>query len=260
MCFNTHMKSTSKPVVPASENKGAIGSDDTTRQHKTEARKPRADGAEARERLLHIALRLFAGKGYADTSTREIAQASGVNLSAIKYYFGDKAGLYRAVFTEPMGCASNDHTHFDQPDFSLRQSLQGFLSSFLEPMKQGDLVQLCTRLHFREMLEPTGLWAEQIDNGIKPSHAALTALLCRHLGVEANDDMHRLAFSIAGLALHMFVTRDVIDAIGPQLLATPEALDQWADQLTDYAEAMVAVEAARIQAAKNNQTTNKKKS
>lgn len=214
---------------------------------KTLVRKPRADGAEARERLLHIALRLFAEKGYAKTSTREIAQASGANLSAIKYYFGDKAGLYRAVFIEPMHCPSDDTAWFDQPDLSLRQSLHGFLAGFLEQMKQGELMQLCTRLHYREMLEPTGLWAEKIDNGIKPSHAALIALLCRHLGLtEADDDLHRLAFSIAGLALHMFVTRDVIDAIRPQLLASPAALDQWATQLADYAEAMVAVEAARL--------------
>ena len=215
-----------------------------------ETRKQRADGAEARQLLLHAALRLFSEKGFAKTSTREIALAAGANIAAISYYFGDKAGLYRAAFTEPLGCAHEDAALFDQPDFSLRQSLQGFIGSFLAPMKQGELVQQCTRLHFREMLEPTGVWAEEIDNGIKPAHAALVALLGRHLGItEADDSLHRLAFSIAGLAIQLFVTRDVVQAIRPQLLDQPEAIDAWAEQMVSYAEAMVAIEAAQRQSA-----------
>jgi DNA-binding transcriptional regulator YbjK len=71
-------------------------------------RAPRSDGAEARHRLLHTALRLFAQKGFAKTSTREIAREAEVNISAISYYFGDKEGLYAATFCEPMGGDASD--------------------------------------------------------------------------------------------------------------------------------------------------------
>lgn len=214
-----------------------------------DGRKQRSDGAEAREHLLLTALRLFAEKGFAKTSTREIAQAAGANIAAISYYFGDKAGLYRAVFTEPLGSAKDDIALYDQPDFTLRQSLEGFIGSFLAPMKQGELVQQCSRLHYREMLEPTGVWAEEIDKGIKPAHAALVALLGRHLGVpRVDDDLHRLAFSITGLALQMFISREVIENVRPQLLKTPKAIDLWAARLVDFAEAMVTVERSRRQA------------
>lgn len=213
-------------------------------------RKPRADGAEARSHLLKTALRLFSGKGFAKTSTREIALAAGANIASIRYYFGDKAGLYRAVLTESLSSARDDITLYDQAGFSLRQSLQGFLGSFLEPMKQGEVVQQCTRLHFREMLEPTGVWAEEIDQGIKPAHAALVALLGRHLGIARPDDgLHRLAFSITGLALQLLVTRDVVQAIRPQLLDQPAAIDAWGIQMLAYAEAMVGIEALRRQPA-----------
>ncbi|HYW56961.1 MAG TPA: DUF1956 domain-containing protein [Polaromonas sp.] len=213
-----------------------------------DTRKQRSDGVEAREHLLLAALRLFAEKGFAKTSTREIAQAAGANIAAISYYFGDKAGLYRAVFTEPLGSAKDDIALYDQPDFTLRQSLQGFIGSFLAPMKQGELVQQCSRLHYREMLEPTGVWAEEIDKGIKPAHAALVALLGRHLGVaRVDDDLHRLAFSITGLALQMFITREVIESVRPRLINTPKAIDLWASRLVDFAEAMVAAEATRRQ-------------
>ncbi len=207
-------------------------------------RKTRADGVEARQVLLHTALRLFSEKGFAKTSTRAIAQAAGANVAAISYYFGDKAGLYRAAFTEPMGNPKDDIALYDQPGFTLRQSLQGFIASLLAPMKQDELVQQCTRLHFREMLEPTGVWAEEINSAIKPAHQALVDVLGRHLGVSpADDGLHRLAFSIAGLALQLFVTRDVVQAIRPQLLASAQAVDDWVDRMVGYAEAMVALEA-----------------
>lgn len=218
----------------------------------------RSDGTESRQRLLHAALALFAEKGFAKTSTREIAQAAGANIAAISYYFGDKAGLYRAVFTEPLGNPRDDIALYNQPHFTLTESLQGFLGSFAEPLKQGELVQQCTRLHFREMLEPTGLWAEQIDTGIKPAHAALTAVLCRHLGLKrADDDVHRLAFAIVGLALQLFINRDVVQAIRPGLMASPRSIDLYVERLTVYAEAMVGAEQARRNAtlARKDHTT-----
>jgi AcrR family transcriptional regulator len=211
-----------------------------------EIRKQRSDGAEARGHLLLAALRLFAEKGFAKTSTRDIAQAAGANVAAISYYFGDKAGLYRSVFTEPLGVPCDDISRYQPAHLSLRQAIEGFIAGFLEPLKQGDLAQQITRLHFREMLEPTGLWAEQINNNIKPAHAALVEVLARHLGVtKIDDDVHRLAFSIAALAMQMFISRDVIENVRPQLIATPKAIDLWATRLADFSEAMIAVEAAR---------------
>lgn len=212
-----------------------------------DTRKQRSDGAEARSRLLLAALRLFAEKGFAKTSTRDIALAAGVNLASIKYYFGDKAGLYRVVFSEPLGTACQG-VDLSDPALSLRDVLRIFFEDFVAPLKHGDVVQLAMRMHFREMLEPTGLWMEEIDNHIKPSHAGLVAVLLRHLNVsKADDDVHRLAFSLAGLALQLFICHDVIDAIRPKLINTSPAVDHWADRLVDYGEAMVAMEIARRQ-------------
>lgn len=209
-------------------------------------RKQRSDGAEAREQLLLAALRLFSDKGFAKTSTREIALAAGVNIAGISYYFGDKAGLYRAVFTEPVGSARDDIPCYSDPELSLADALGRFFASFLEPLKQGERVQLCLRLHFREMLEPTGLWADEVDNGIKPAHAALLQVLARHLGLPAADDeLHRLAFAIAAMAIQLIVGRDIIHAIRPELLGTPAKTDVWAARLAAYALAMVQAEGER---------------
>ncbi len=218
----------------------------TTALAQPPAQPRRAGGVEARQQLMTAALRLFSEKGFAKTSTRAIALAAGVNIASISYYFGDKAGLYRAMFKEPMGGPEQDLSLFAQPHFTLRQSLAGLIGSFLEPMKQGELVQQCMRLHFREMLEPTGVWAHEIDQTIKPAHAALLAVLGKHLGIKtADDDLHRLAFSIAGLAMHLYMTRDVVEAIRPRLLQGPKSIDVWAAQMVEQAVAMVKIEEAR---------------
>jgi AcrR family transcriptional regulator len=227
---------------------------DNTNPHERgdDSRKPRADGEQSRERLLLTAIRLFAEQGYGATSTREIAQAAGANSAAISYYFGDKAGLYRAAFTELSLAHEKDMALFDQPHFTLRQSLQGFYGQLLAKMKQGELARLCLRLWFREMLEPTGLWAEEIDHGIKPANAALVALLGRQLEMseaeaKADDDLYRLAFGIAGLGIQLILTGDVVTTIRPHLIDSAPAIDAWSDRLVDYAEAMVGAERARRQ-------------
>ncbi|HEX2948596.1 MAG TPA: TetR/AcrR family transcriptional regulator [Armatimonadota bacterium] len=52
---------------------------------------------DMRERILLSAEKVFAQKGYAAASIRELCEAAGVNRALIYYYFTDKAELYRAV-------------------------------------------------------------------------------------------------------------------------------------------------------------------
>jgi AcrR family transcriptional regulator len=209
-------------------------------------RAARSDGEQSRARLLHAGLRLFAQQGFAKTSTREIAEAANTNIAAISYYFGDKAGLYRAVFFEPIGSPPPEMSGLLAGSCSLREGLRCMFASFIEPLKHDETARLCIKLHCREMLEPTGLWEEEIDNGIKPMHAALVHLLCRRFGLKhADDEVQRLAISIAGLGVHLFVSRDVIEALAPQLSATPDAVDLWAERLVMYAQALIAAEARR---------------
>lgn len=226
----THASSAGAPAASAAES----------------ARTPRHDGGASRARLLHSGLRLFAAQGFAKTSTRELAEDAAVNIASISYYFGDKAGLYRAVFLEPLGSPTDDIARYSNPALSLPEALAGLYAGFLEPLKQGDVARLCMKLHFREMLEPTGLWEEEIAHGIKPMHDALLALLCRHFGLkQADDDLQRLAVCIAGLGVHMHVGHDVIDSVAPQLHDAPGALDLWSERLVMYALAMIDAEARR---------------
>ena len=210
----------------------------------------RTDGEESRQRLLHAAVRCFAEHGYSKTSTRQIATTAQVNIAAISYYFGDKAGLYRAAFTEPMGSPRDDIVLFDGEDLTIDEALRGLYSGFIEPLKQNVLVQQCIRLHMREMVEPTGLWEEEIAQGITPYHGALVKLLCRHYGVKKrDDDIVRLAISIVALGVHLYVGRDLNMQLHPKIVTGAKALDTMGQRLVMYARAMIEAEGARRQSA-----------
>lgn len=210
---------------------------------KSHARAARKDGEDSRQRLLLAALRLFAEQGYAKTSTRELAEAAGVNIAAISYYFGDKAGLYRAAFMEPQGAPADAIARFAAVTLPLERALAGFYAGFLEPMRHGDLARQCLKLHVREMVEPTGLWDEEVQQVIRPMHDALVALLQRHLGLAAPDeDLQRLAICVSSLGVHQHVGCDVTEQLAPGLYRQPESFDRWSRLLVRSAVAMVEAE------------------
>lgn len=57
-------------------------------------------GDETRARILEAALSAFGAEGFKGATTRQIAEEAGVNLPALKYYFGGKEGLYVACAQE----------------------------------------------------------------------------------------------------------------------------------------------------------------
>lgn len=66
---------------------------------------PHGDGGYERGHLkkahiLATALRIFGTTGFREATTRQIADEAGVNLPALKYYFGGKEGLYLACAHE----------------------------------------------------------------------------------------------------------------------------------------------------------------
>lgn len=59
---------------------------------------------DARDRLLHAACALFAEKGYAATSVREIVTRAKVTKPVLYYYFRNKEGLFAGMLEEAFRC------------------------------------------------------------------------------------------------------------------------------------------------------------
>lgn len=204
-------------------------------------------GERARTRLIVEAMRIFAEKGYAKASTREICEAAGLNPAAIHYHFGDKDGLYRAVLVGPIEGIATQLVGFDDPALSLTQSLHHLLRGFVgEDGLQTPGADDGVRLYLREMLEPTPVFAAAAAQHIGPVHEAITHLLARHIGVAAPDeDVHRLVFGLLAMAHDYCMSREFMKAVAPQLLDGADALQRARDRLVDWGAALVAHERRR---------------
>ena len=203
-------------------------------------------GAIARERLIAEATRVFAAKGYAAASTREICEAAQANLASIHYYFGDKEGLYRTVLTRPIDLLTSQFRGFDDPRLTFAQAMHQFLGAFLSHYVSEAEEALVMRLHLREMLEPSSVFREILERTVFPHHQALVGLLVRHCRLKKPDtDLHQLAFALVAMAYDYCMSRECMNILAPDVLARPRASEKILDRLVGYCEALLAHDIAR---------------
>src|SRR3989339_1028627 len=111
---------------------------------------------DARHRILEAAGKVFAEKGFKDTTVREICRKAGVNLASVNYYFGDKERLYleavrRAHPGNPDVLAEEPWPEDAPPAVKLRL----YIRRFVERLIGADAEAWKIRLLQREILNPT---------------------------------------------------------------------------------------------------------
>jgi AcrR family transcriptional regulator len=111
--------------------------------------------------IIDAAEKLFAEKGFAGTSVRDIAEAAGVNLAMISYYFGSKEKLMEAMFLHrgqyvKLQLQSILHNHLLTP----LQKVEKLIDEYIERIFQK---QCFHKVMIREqMADSTGFIANQI--------------------------------------------------------------------------------------------------
>ena len=85
------------------------------------------------DKILTVASKLFADKGFSNVSVRDICRESGTTAPVIYYYFGSKKGLFDAVARKSIPMAdfvSSLAAAARAPD--PRKGLESFISKYLE--------------------------------------------------------------------------------------------------------------------------------
>src|SRR5690349_13078404 len=77
------------------------------KQSQPTAGHPTSVDVATRRRLLDAARRLFAERGFADVSVRDIVHEANANIALVNYYFGDKRRLYLEIIDEAIAALAD---------------------------------------------------------------------------------------------------------------------------------------------------------
>jgi AcrR family transcriptional regulator len=127
--------------------------------------------------LVETAGRLFAERGYADTTGKAICERAGVNMAAINYHFGSREGLYLAVLQEVQQRVVSMAFLHELAESALApdMKLRAFLRELLGHVLDGE--QWPIRIWAREVLAPSP-WLDQVlREQTQPKFEALAAVV-----------------------------------------------------------------------------------
>jgi AcrR family transcriptional regulator len=85
----------------------------SSRKRRPAGSRPKNVGESSRERILRIAVKDFAEKGYAGARIEEICKAAKANPRMLYHYFGDKDNLYIAVLEQVLGELRSEELKLD---------------------------------------------------------------------------------------------------------------------------------------------------
>lgn len=207
--------------------------------HCKEVKKTQKRAKETRENILNVSLEMFATQGFEKTSTRQIAKKADVNLCAIKYYFEDKLGLYKAVFYEPLKEYENkDLIEKLNNNNDLENALFLIFEHFINLLKGSEQVKYCIKIHMREILEPTGLLEEKIENEIIPFFNSLVNIIINTKKI-SKSQAQKISFSIFSMAIFLISHNHFINKISPELLINHNLIDDYHKDLVKWSLSII---------------------
>ncbi len=142
----------------------------------------KSPGHKARKRLLDVSEKLFAEKGFGDTSVRDITDKAHCNIAAINYYFGGKEDLYREVFFRRLNEMRDARIKAIQSilgDVNSPVTLEGLIYGFSKAFVGSAGGSEFTTLLLREMLAPNLPRGIFIEECILPVNKVLKEALCK---------------------------------------------------------------------------------
>lgn len=170
---------------------------------------------DPREHLLNAAGEIFAERGFAATTIRDICGRAGANVAAVNYYFRDKHGLY----IEAVKRAHCSHVLLDFNSLtsaSTAQKLHLFITGMLTHLLDDSRPSWHARLMMRELAEPTEACTALVESYIRPQALELEKILRDVVPSSNRADFYMHGFSIVSQCLFYRVQRPIAELlVGP---------------------------------------------
>lgn len=128
--------------------------------------------------ILNTAERLFAERGYAATTMRQIASEGKVNSSMVSYYFGSKEALYNMIFTLRLQELKKVFDEAQYANQSKATRLEVFLSKYIQH------IQTYKDFHKLLLREYSLLSSPRLDDSMIREHILNNLASLRQLVIE----------------------------------------------------------------------------
>lgn len=181
-------------------------------------RASRPDGAATRAHLLDVAGRVFAERGFADATSKEICERAGTPMASVNYHFGSREALYEAALVEAHKhvVGLDELTSLAQAPSDPKAQLRAVLTR---------LVSLATNaekpwgflLMLREVLAPSPAVPALIEQAVRPKAAFMLGLVAQALGMKPGDAAVQRAvlFTVLPCIAMMIAPRQIQAAVLP---------------------------------------------
>ena len=164
---------------------------------------------DRQENILHVAERLFADRGFHAVTLRQIAEAAGVPLALVGYYFGRKQELFNAIFAhrrhwhlDRAGDIDDARRHAQQP-----QGLQSVVEAFVLPLlqlRQRPSAAAYARLLARELLLASPEADQALREGFEPlAQRFMDALHAAQPGAGHAELAWACQFTLGAVGMHL---------------------------------------------------------
>ncbi len=94
------------------------------------------------EKIKSAAVQVFTEKGYAATKTRDIAEAAGINIASLHYYFRSKEKLFYLVIQEAMERFSKLMDGILDSDKPLHEKIKHFAVMYIDFIKENPFLPM----------------------------------------------------------------------------------------------------------------------
>ncbi len=189
-------------------------------------------GRGTRLAVLKAARTVFARKGFKGASTREVAEAAGVNNAMIYYHFKDKNELYRAVLADSFTAFEGiwEHEVF-RSAATVRMKIQKYVEEFIRFQHTNEEFRKIMSMEFAAC---SGNYRWLADNYFVDSYAKLAKLLKQGMrsGELRKIDPAMAIPSLVGMIIHSFIMRPIAEHV------TGKKLDLTAERFGKFVTAM----------------------
>lgn len=163
---------------------------------------------DAREKLLAAGTQLFAQKGFAAVSIRELSQAAETNSALISYYFGGKEGLYAAVLEKQFAPVDSVIASVRERELSPVERIEAYAQGVLAVHTQNPYI---IRFMYSEFANPTPAFEaiqKEVQKIFEFLHQTINEGITRGQ-FRADLNPEHAALAIAGMMNFYFISRPI---------------------------------------------------